>query len=417
LADALEHNSTNELLGKNITELLFTQENIFNNFINQLNHYGFINNFETTIIIPSGFKRILAITAHYIKDSQEGVIGIQGFVQDITEKKQLETNLANEREKLTNIIEYTRCISEIVDQKKLAREIIFHTSRILEATRCSLMLIDQTTHELYMAHAVGINPDDIPKIRVKPGEGIDGIIINDKSSLLISNIEFDQQFHQANKKAYTNPSCIISPIIYHQQIFGLINVANGKQPFSTIDLHILDAIAKQAAITFNMAISYAYLNENAKKDPVTGLLNYRAFLEHLNNEMARLERYHAPLSLMMIDIDYFKKINDTYGHEQANHILKIIAHELLTHTRNTDIICRYAGDEFCIILPNTSLDDAKGVGEKINKMIAHRLKEFSLTLSIGIAQAKAHDTSHQFIDIADQALYRAKSQGRNTVSI
>jgi diguanylate cyclase (GGDEF)-like protein len=165
--------------------------------------------------------------------------------------------------------------------------------------------------------------------------------------------------------------------------------------------------------------AYALLQQLATVDPLTGLENRRSLMDFSEVQLKLAQRYKSFFSILLIDLDYFKKINDTYGHLIGDEILKNIAKILKESLRNVDHIGRFGGEEFIVILPNTTLKNAVLVAEKVRDAIAnfvHNIEEqiIQATVSIGIASYNSlDDDANQIIKRADQALYTAKSSGRN----
>ena len=164
------------------------------------------------------------------------------------------------------------------------------------------------------------------------------------------------------------------------------------------------------------------IRELSITDELTGIYNYRYFYRNLENEINRILRYPQALSLVILDIDYFKKYNDTYGHLVGDLLLKEIAQLLKNNSRTVDILARYGGEEFVFILPSTSEAQASIFGERIRRqMEEHRFasegipKECKVTISVGVAEFKEGDTVEKLINKADHALYKAKEGGRNKV--
>ncbi len=156
-------------------------------------------------------------------------------------------------------------------------------------------------------------------------------------------------------------------------------------------------------------------------DGLTQVYNKRYFLETLEREMGRAQRYRRDLSLIIFDIDHFKKINDTYGHLAGDHVLKHLALVIKSRIRREDILSRYGGEEFAIILPEIDSDNAVQFAEKIRKLIEKAVFKFEeteipVTISIGVATYRGeHSDVNEFIKVADDKLYEAKMQGRNRV--
>lgn len=167
----------------------------------------------------------------------------------------------------------------------------------------------------------------------------------------------------------------------------------------------------------------AQLQEQSIRDLLTGLFNRRYLAEILPQEIARAKREQQPISFLMIDLDHFKRINDTYGHDAGDHALAILGACFLSHSRASDVVCRYGGEEFLMVLPNISLDDARVRALRLRDTIAKSLinydgDQFRVTLSIGVASFPVHGTDAKAVlNVADQALYMAKATGRNRVSI
>lgn len=171
------------------------------------------------------------------------------------------------------------------------------------------------------------------------------------------------------------------------------------------------------------------LSELVSLDPLTHLFNYRHFSHVLAQEMERSQRTQQATTLIMIDIDHFKQVNDTWGHEIGNQALKMVAKCLLSSVRKLDITCRYGGEEFAIILPSTEIMTGAKVAERIRENIANtpltiyqnqaNEADISLTVSLGLSMytGSRQETAATIIASADGQLYQAKQQGRNQVSV
>jgi len=157
----------------------------------------------------------------------------------------------------------------------------------------------------------------------------------------------------------------------------------------------------------------------SKTDGLTGLFNHRYFQEQLDSEIRRTARNNAPLSVILTDIDFFKKVNDTYGHPAGDAVLRSVADIIRSRIRETDIAARYGGEEFAVILTNTDSIGAKRFAEELRLAIQKEPfnvdgQEIMVTLSLGIASIPAEASSkEELIDRADQSLYFAKEHGRN----
>lgn len=180
-------------------------------------------------------------------------------------------------------------------------------------------------------------------------------------------------------------------------------------------LQMLEALAVHSTLKEKRT-----LEELSVTDPITGLKNHRYFQARLKIEVERADRHKRPLTLAMIDIDHFKKVNDRYGHPIGDEVLKAVAQRLNEKVRSLDTVARYGGEEFAIIMPDTPIDAGYLVAERIRRACEETpvecasRKSIAITFSIGVAAFGARtSTADELIRIADQALYQAKSQGRN----
>ena len=185
--------------------------------------------------------------------------------------------------------------------------------------------------------------------------------------------------------------------------------------FNEIDLRILGATAREVAVALENMELYKQLNYLTITDPLTLIYNYRQFTQSLNFEIKRRQRVPGNLCLIFMDIDDFKLYNDTLGHLEGDELLKEFGKILKSQLRETDIVCRYAGDEFAIILPDITIDGAKTAAEKIRQAIEKTQFKMPVTISLGVAAYTKGLTQHEFILKADRALYEAKRAGKNRV--
>ena len=161
------------------------------------------------------------------------------------------------------------------------------------------------------------------------------------------------------------------------------------------------------------------LERFAATDSLTGLYNRHRFNELLHQEVDRARRYHSPLSLIMFDLDYFKNINDTYGHAVGDQVLQAVANVFRENVRATDWVGRWGGEEFMVLCPEATEKEAVFAAEKLRRLVESHIFETvqTITVSCGVTSFKAHDSVDAFVSRADDALYKAKEQGRNIVEI
>ncbi len=206
------------------------------------------------------------------------------------------------------------------------------------------------------------------------------------------------------------------------QLVGLLVYERPEDPFSRHEITVL--FARQAAFTIDNARLFNKVEEMALRDTLTGLYNRRYIQQILDYELNRSRRYRHPLSLIFIDIDHFKQVNDTYGHAMGDKFLKQVAAKLSGLFRTTDVISRYAGDEFLAVLPSTHAEGASILAQRIRNVldkyvIMCRGRSLTITVSIGLATYDGEEGvgSSTLLDRADQAMYEAKAAGRNCMKV
>ena len=215
------------------------------------------------------------------------------------------------------------------------------------------------------------------------------------------------------------------PLLTEEEITGCIVARSMIEKLSKRDIDYLEQLTRQAAATINRANTYSTILQYATLDALTNLNNRRQFETRLGQEISITKRQKNPLCAMMVDIDFFKKVNDTHGHAAGDEVLRKVASIIKEHLRESDIPARYGGEEFAILLPYTHIDEAKIVGERLRKSVEEtpitinqetvEEKQINVTISMGIAEFNSTETGESLFERADKALYDAKKDGRNQV--
>jgi diguanylate cyclase (GGDEF)-like protein len=314
------------------------------------------------------------------------------------------------------------------EPEKTYQAILKHSMELLRAERASLWVFDEDSNEISLKAAVGFTVSTAEVIPSRMGEGISGSVLESGKAMVVSDLERAGLTAAPAERKYRTKSFISYPITMRGRKIGVLNVADkaGDDKFDDVDLSLLEILGPQIAV----ALESAEWHERATQfqlmsitDPLTGLLNRRYLEERLTDELNRSERYNYSMSCLMIDIDDFKSYNDRNGHQAGDVALKITAHALKAALRSADVACRYGGEEFCILLPQTSISEAGVIAERMRQRVAEREYPFgksqplgNVTVSIGISTlGKYIDTGEKVIAAADRALYTAKSQGKNRI--
>jgi len=215
------------------------------------------------------------------------------------------------------------------------------------------------------------------------------------------------------------------PMVHGNELLGVLNFERpSKGDFSAEEIEFFTAVTDQTALAVQNARLYAQTVALSITDPLTGVPNRRHLFAQLDAELNRARRFGTSLSMLMIDIDHFKRLNDTAGHSAGDEVLRGVCELLRQNVRKVDTLARYGGEEFVVLLPRASRQEAVEVGEKLRKAVAEAPIEHGkaqpsghVTISVGVATFPA-DSADQagFIDCADAALYASKRGGRNLVS-
>ncbi len=258
------------------------------------------------------------------------------------------------------------------------------------------------------------------------GEGVAGKAAQSQRIVLVK--EAGRDGPASAEREYRHSSYMIVPLVHLRDVLGVICVTDRLEPgpFTESDVAYMEAFAESLSLTIHNGMQYRAADELATIDEGTQLFNRRYFNRVLPQEVVRAKRYEHDLTLALIDIDFFKQYNDSNGHQAGDHALAAVARILKESFREADIVVRYGGEEFAVIMPGTTQEDGNGVGivERARKQIEAANLMFvdsmgnrrPLTVSGGVATFPHQaQTSDDLFDLADKALYRAKARGRNLI--
>lgn len=353
----------------------------------------------------------------------------RGKQELIAKNKELLEQLEKEKYKLEVILDAYNEIAQIFNLEELADFVTSKTLQILNAEKASLMIVDEATGELILKGSQGIEKQKTP-VKIKIGKLIAGWVAQEGEALLVENVDEDPRVKSrpANKR-YKSKSFISLPLKGDKKVLGVINVTDklvDSDIFTEDDLRYLSLLAYHTVSQIENIRLWEKLSSLAVTDPLTGLFNHRYFQDQLNLEIMRSQRYGHSLSLIMLDIDFFKTSNDEHGHLTGDTVLRQVAWVLRENFRHVDILCRYGGDEFMAILPDTESEGAVFVAEKIRRTIENKEiftdeknkgNILKVTVSGGVATYHENLSKADFISRVDKALYKAKNEGRNRICV
>ncbi len=354
--------------------------------------------------------------------------------EELRQARVRETELGDLLEKKLNEIyvhyHVSRTVGSLLDLQEMLMQVIAVIGKTLPFERMSVYLLDEKRERLELVFYNGV--DLVHAVSLLPGEGTPGRIVETGEHVHIHDLSvfyetFNDFIHHPGE-VKRDGSYIGIALKVHKTTIGVIGMDSPRKYGLTVDdMDFMAILSHQLAAGMEMSILFDKIRLLSQRDGLTGLYNHRMFKEKLLQEMSRRGRNNKPLSLMMIDIDHFKLLNDNFGHQAGDAVLRELAAIITSQTRgNTiDICCRYGGEEFSVVMPELDLAQAMKVGERLRKTVeaaSFRVKETNgetrLTVSLGVACiANAEETGFdEFIKQADDALYLSKRNGRNRTS-
>ena len=335
--------------------------------------------------------------------------------------ERLEATVASFQEGMLDVyslVELGRTISASLDLDQLFTTTMKRVSETTGIESYALFLLDETTDKLVARTVSGTGMEGLQDRTFALGEGLAGRVCQSRSPET-----------QSDRGALPWPdvpphvrSVVALPLLSSQRTLGvLLFYSPTPGAFTDRQTAYFSAVAKQLAVALENAQLFLKTRELGYRDPLTGLFNRRYFEEALEREVRRAIRYNLPVSLLIADIDHFKMYNDAQGHHEGDNVLREVTARLTENTRQVDVVARFGGEEFVVILPMTTKTHARLVAEKLRRSVEETkipgeevLPGGRLTISLGLA-AYPEDTSHPtgLIQAADAALYTAKRKGRN----
>jgi diguanylate cyclase (GGDEF)-like protein len=287
--------------------------------------------------------------------------------------------------------------------------------------------VDEEKQELTFELALGAKASDVAAFRVKVGEGVAGWVAQTGKPTIVNDTSRDPRFTGRidSKTQFQTRSILCAPLISRGRTIGVVEIINrqgGK--FTQADLEVLLTLVEPCAIAIENAILFQRTEQLTITDDLTKLFNSRYLNLYIGREIKRCKRHGIPLSVIFLDLDGFKGVNDQYGHLAGSRTLAEVGVILAEAVRESDILARYGGDEFVVVLPETPPSGALVIAERIRRSIeSHCFLEDQglvarISASFGIASYPDHAlTPEGLIQKADQAMYRVKERDKNGIEV
>lgn len=324
---------------------------------------------------------------------------------------------------LSALFQLNQTMTSTLDLNVLLDRILQVLGELLECDEMVLLLYNPGAEELEVRKSIGIDPAAIRDVTFSLEEGITGAAARAQQLLYVPDVAADGRSLSYKSNISGTRSMVSTPLLVKGKLGGVLNLHKTESnAFTENELKLIQAIANQTAIALENARLYEQARNLSNTDELTGIANRRHFQEILKRETAHAKRYHSPFCLIMIDIDHFKQYNDTHGHLMGDTVLKKVAAILLQNTRGIDLVGRFGGEEFIILLPKTDREGAMAAAEKLRLRVAEETfsgaeesqPEGRITLSLGVSEFPTDSKDiYELINLADKALYQAKETGRN----
>jgi diguanylate cyclase (GGDEF)-like protein len=366
-------------------------------------------------IMLAMFTAAIGYSAMHIQRSERRLLNALDKLNERT------TELERTHHQLQTIYEASHSLAELLVEDDVIDRVLLIARSVLNYPVCEVYTWDPAPKALWLRGRVDLeHTSHFQRPQIAPVAEVMRYVIERGEARRIVDSELEQLVH--GQQSYR--SSLIVPMISQGKVIGVLTAASPQvNAFSERDERVLSVLATSAA----MALVNADLHQRMEKltiiDELTGTYNYRYFRARLEDEKRRAVRYAQSIALLMVDIDWFKHLNDSYGHETGNIALRGLAQVIASCIRDVDILARYGGEEFIVILPQTGYGEAVAIGDRIRLRVEQtdfgpdqRGRPLKMTVSIGISSYPENGRSEDdLVESVDQALYRAKGVGRNTV--
>jgi diguanylate cyclase (GGDEF)-like protein len=344
---------------------------------------------------------------------------ILGYLKAVASHKQ-------KIKELQALNEIVQAISSSLKPKEILQTIMEKTAHLIKAEGWSVLFLDHSTNELVFEAAAGDAGKKLIGIRLKVGQGVAGWVARYGQSLIVPDVTKDPRFYSGvdKKTKFTTKSILCVPMKSRNKIIGVVEVVNkiGGEPFTNDDLEIFENFVAHITIALENAAMYKKMEEASLIDDLTQLYNTRFCNQYLDNFLDERKGSKKLISLIFLDIDFFKLVDDNFGHLVGSETLKRLGDRLTRAVRKGDVVIRYGGDEYIVLLPHTDKQTAKVIAERIRKEInskpflAFGNKKFSISVTLGVATCPDDATTRDgLIGAADKAMYEGKLSGRDKV--
>jgi diguanylate cyclase (GGDEF)-like protein len=339
-------------------------------------------------------------------------------------------NRVEESSRSNRILGMISQLAQIDNSQQFFQTLLEMAAELLGATKGSLMMLDDSGQKLSIVASLGMNRQLAMNMQIRRGQGVAGHVIETGAPMLVHNLTQELRVKLPNRPRFSTQSFLSIPFRSDERDIGVLNLSDKQDgtPFTDADLQSLVKFSAHGGNLIERASMLERANmleELSTSDALTGLYNRRFLNQRLEEELSRSDRQNLKFSIMLLDLDHFKNYNDLCGHLVGDKALKKVALLLRRSARDMDIVSRFGGEEFCIVLPESTAEAARLVAERMRIAVEkepfvkeEELPSGRLSISIGIASYPEDGKDQEsLLNAADLAMYQAKTNGRNRVQL
>ena len=329
--------------------------------------------------------------------------------------------------RLAILTDVVKTANSILEPRKVIELVVERIRQLISSEAWSLMMVDEERQELVFEAALGAKARDVAAFRLKIGEGVAGWVAQTGKPAIVNDAARDPRFSTRvdTRTQFETRSILCAPLVSRGRTIGVLEIINKRGGrFTRHDLSLVLSLVEPCAIAIENAILFQRTEQLTITDDLTRLFNSRYLNLYLGREIKRCKRHGIPLSVIFLDLDGFKGINDQYGHLAGSGTLTEVGTILAQGVRESDILARYGGDEFVVVLPETPASGALVIAERLRRAVEeHRFLEpqgiaARISASFGISTYPDHALSPEgLIQKADQAMYRVKEREKNGIEV
>lgn len=344
-------------------------------------------------------------------------------------KKRTKSRAATKAARYNILLRIVKAANDKLDPSNVIRIVMDNIQKLIPCEAWSILMLSEEEDELRFERARGKAASALELARLKVGEGIAGWVAQHRVPVIVNDVSQDPRFNSSFDQAtqFKTHSILCAPLVSNHRILGVVELINKHSPnhrFARQDLQMLTTLLGPIAVSLHNALLFKETEKLVVTDDLTKLYNNRFVNQFLEEMIEKHRAKRKKFAILFLDLDGFKSVNDCYGHMVGGRTLVEVGNVIFHTVRKDDLVARYGGDEFIVMMPNAGIVDAVEMAETIRKAVrSHDFtkamqREIRLSASLGVSVYPDHGSSvAELIQKADRAMYGAKNSGKNAVQL